>query len=87
MKQILTIMLLLSCVLSAGCKSTEDIGSTGAVDLTGHYTYMILKNSDAIGTILCRFDIDTGIVTPICTDPLCQHHKMEGQQQLQLSRL
>ena len=78
MKQILTIMLLLSCVLSAGCKSTEDIGSTGAVDLTGHYTYMILKNSDAIGTILCRFDIDTGIVTPICTDPLCQHHKMEG---------
>ncbi len=37
------------------------------------YTYMSLRKDDDTGAVLNRFNINTGEVTVLCPDPLCQH--------------
>lgn len=37
------------------------------------YTYMYLRNDDDEGNVIYRFNINTGEVTCVCPDPLCDH--------------
>ena len=68
----LPLLLLISCFVFTGCGSAANDAVPHIS--SGNYTYMMLQNSDGIDSVLCRFDIDTGIVTTVCPDPLCRHH-------------
>ncbi|MGI6744532.1 MAG: hypothetical protein ACOX4O_12870 [Eubacteriales bacterium] len=67
------ILIVLLLVLTSCVNSESAAASSENRYLDNCYMYMSLRKDDGIGAVLNRFNINTGEVTVLCPDPLCEH--------------
>lgn len=68
------LILLTSCSASTNRNPTGKSGEADAGNLADDYIILTMENQDAL--YLGKVNIHTGSLTPLCTDPVCNHFDM-----------